>query len=210
MILEMFASGPVETNVYILGCSRTKQACVIDAPQGCLGQVKTILKKNQLILSKILLTHSHLDHIADASLLKEEFNVPLFIHPLDSENLIKPGSDGIPLFLSVRGIHPDFFLRDGDVINVGDFQLQVILTPGHSPGGVCFYLQKEQIVFSGDTLFKNSMGRIDFPQSDPSSMWKSLKRLAQLPPNTKVYPGHGPSTTIEKESWMKTAEERWS
>ena len=206
----MFASGPVETNVYILGCSRTKQACVIDAPQGCLGQVKSILKKHQLILSKILLTHSHLDHIADASLLKEEFNIPLFIHPLDSENLIKPGSDGIPLFLSVKGIHPDFFLRDGDVINVGDFQLQVITTPGHSPGGVCFYLQKEQIVFSGDTLFKNSMGRIDFPQSDPSSMWKSLKRLAQLPPKTKVYPGHGPSTTIEKESWMKTAEERWS
>jgi hydroxyacylglutathione hydrolase len=210
MILERLSSGPLDTNIYILGCSHTKQACVIDAPQGCVDWVEKTLNKHQLTLSKILLTHSHLDHIVDAAPLKKKFNVPVLIHNLDVENLKTPGSDKIALFLSVEGMEADGFFEDGDVITVGDLQIQVILTPGHSPGGVCFYLPKEQLVFSGDTLFKNSMGRVDFPNSDPSSMWKSLKRLALLPPQTKVYPGHGPSTTIGDEEWMERAEERWN
>lgn len=209
MILEMFASGPIETNTYLLGCSRTKQACIIDAPQGCLKRIEELLKKHQLILSKILFTHSHLDHTAEAFLLKERFDVPLLIHSLDAKNLSDPGSDGLPLFLPVKGVKSDVLFEEGDVIRVGDLQLQVIFTPGHTPGGVCFYLQKEHILFSGDTLFKNSMGRIDFPQSDPSSMWASLKKLARLPPETKVFPGHGPSTTIGAEGWMAAAEKRW-
>ncbi len=210
MILETLSSGPLDTNTYILGCSRTKQACIIDAPQGCLEWIEKTLKKHQLTLSKILLTHSHLDHIADAFPLREKFNVPVFVHRLDAENLLTPGSDNIALFFPVKGMEADGFFKDGDTISVGDFQIHVILTPGHTPGGVCFYLPEEQIIFSGDTLFKNSMGRVDFPHSDPSSMWKSLKKLALLPPQTRVYPGHGPSTTIGSEKWMERAEERWS
>ncbi len=209
MILEMFASGPIETNTYIVGCAKTKQACIIDAPQGCLKKVEESLEKHQLILSKILFTHSHWDHTAEAFLLKERFNVPLLIHALDAENLSVPGSDGLPLFIPIQGVKPDVLFQDKDVITVGELQFEVIATPGHTPGGVCFYLSKEGVLFSGDTLFKNSMGRIDFPQSDSSSMWKSLKRLAALPAETKVFPGHGPSTTIGAEKWMETAEKRW-
>ena len=209
MILEMFASGPIETNTYILGCSKTSKACVIDAPQGCLHKIEKILEKNELTLSKILFTHSHWDHTAEAFLLKERFKVPLLIHKLDAHNLIEPGSDELPLFFPVQGIKPDTLLEDGDLISVGELELEVIATPGHTPGGVCFYLAKEQILFSGDTLFKNSMGRVDFPQSSATNMWKSLKRLAALPPQTKVFPGHGPSTTIGAEMWMETAEKRW-
>ena len=209
MILETFASGPLETNTYILGCPHTRKACVIDAPLGCLAGVIKALKKHQLTLVKILLTHSHLDHIADASSLKKEFNVPLFIHSLDAENLSTPGKDGIPLFLPVKGIEPDGFLEEGEIVYVGDLEIQVLCTPGHTPGGVCFYLPKEEVLFSGDTLFQGSMGRIDFPQSDPSNMWKSLKKLSFLPSQTKVFPGHGPSTTIGTENWIKTAEKRF-
>jgi glyoxylase-like metal-dependent hydrolase (beta-lactamase superfamily II) len=209
MILEMFSSGPIETNTYILGCSKTGKACVIDAPQGCLKHIEKVLEKHNLSLSKILFTHSHWDHTAEAFLLKEHFKVPLLIHALDAKNLIEPGSDELPLFFPIQGVKPDLLFEEGDVILVGELELEVIATPGHTPGGVCFYLAKEGVLFSGDTLFKNSMGRVDFPQSNPNNMLKSLKRLAALPPQTKVFPGHGPSTTIGAESWMETADKKW-
>ena len=117
---------------------------------------------------------------------------------MDAENLLNPGSDKIALFFPVKGMKADEFFQDGDMISVGDFQIQVILTPGHTPGGVCFYLPKEQIIFSGDTLFKNSMGRVDFPQSDPSSMWKSLKRLALLSSSDKSISGTWPFDDYRK------------
>lgn len=209
MILETFASGPLETNTYLLGCLRTKQASVIDAPLGMMKRLVCFLDKHQLVLSKILLTHSHLDHIGDAALLKETFQAPLFIHQKDSENLERPGSDGIPLFFPVKAARPDRFLVEGDEIEVGDLTLRVIETPGHTPGGVCFYLPSHSMLFSGDTLFQGSMGRIDFPHSSPSSMWKSLKKLSLLPSQTRVFPGHGPATSIAAESWINDPEKRF-
>lgn len=211
MILETLPSGPIQTNAYLVGCPHTKEACIIDAPLGCLKEIERLLEKHKLTVSKILLTHSHWDHIADAFDLKNKFNALLLIHPLDAENLNSPGADGLPLFFSVKGAQADTLLANDDSIQVGELQIKVLFTPGHTPGGVCFYLPKEGILFSGDTLFKDSMGRVDFPQSSPSSMWRSLKNLAHLPAETKVYPGHGPSTTIGAEkSWMESAEKRWN
>lgn len=204
MILETIPSGPIETNSYLLGCSKTKQACIIDAPLECLKEVEPLLKRHGLTVSKILLTHSHWDHIAEAFALKEKFNALLLIHPLDADNLISPGADKLPLVFPVKGVKPDGFLNDKDLVQVGDLSIQIIFTPGHTPGGVSFYLPNEKLLFSGDTLFKGTMGRVDFPTSSPSQMRQSLKTLSDLPSETKVFPGHGPSTTIgEEKSWMQ-------
>jgi len=206
MILEVFPSGPLATNAIFLGCERTKKAAVIDAP---LGITETILERAQklsLSIEMILLTHSHWDHIADIAELKQKTKAPIYIHPEDKENLMHPGSDKLPLFFSIEGTVPDRELHDNQQLLLGELELKVIHTPGHTPGCVCFYLEKEGVLISGDTLFKGSMGNISFPSSCPQLMWESLKKLAKLPSKTKVYPGHGPMTTIGHESWMTDAE----
>lgn len=210
MILDTFASGPFETNTYILGCPKTKEACVIDVPLGSAERILSSLRKHSLTAKYILLTHSHLDHIADAALLKSKLKASLLIHLLDVKNLQSPGEDGLSLFLQTEPVDPDGFLEEGELLYVGEIKIQVLCTPGHTPGGVSFYLPQEGMLFSGDTLFKGTMGRIDFPHSEPSKMWNSLKILSDLPPQTKVFPGHGPSTTIGEESWIRKAEERFN
>lgn len=154
---------------------------------------------------KILLTHSHWDHIADVASLKKRFPIPVFIHPADAPNLQKPGSDGLPLFLRCEGVIPDMLIKDQQEIHVGNLRLTVIHTPGHSPGGVCFYESTAGILIAGDTLFQGSIGNLSLPTANPDSMWDSLDKLAVLPPATQVYPGHGPSTTIGAESWLPEA-----
>jgi hydroxyacylglutathione hydrolase len=209
MILEAFPLGPAETNAYLLGCSETKRACLIDAP---FDSYKVVLKRSKelgLQIEALLLTHSHWDHIAEAALIKEKLNVPVFIHREDAENVKNPGSDRLPMFFSVKGLEPDGFLQDGQVISLGKLTIEVIHTPGHTPGGVCFYLADQKTLISGDTLFKGTIGNLSFPTARPELMWTSLKRLAQLPKETKVYPGHGESTKIGDESWIARAEERF-
>lgn len=184
----------------------TRQAAVIDAPQGVTSSILKELEREQLTVKMILITHSHWDHIADAAFLKEHLKVPLYIHSLDHPNLEKPGSDGLPLFFTTQGSKADGFLKEGDQLQVGNLQIQVIETPGHTPGGVCFWLPEEKILFSGDTLFQGTIGNLSFPTARPAFMWESLKKLAQLPPETQVYPGHGTPTTIAAEAWITQAE----
>jgi hydroxyacylglutathione hydrolase len=203
MIIKTFTSGPVATNCYLVGCPETHEAAVIDAPQGVASK---ILKEDEWTIKKIFITHSHWDHTADAAKLKQTLQVPLYIHPYDEENLKRPGSDKLPLFFSVDAAQADGFLEEGETFRIGKLELKIIETPGHSPGGVCLWFPKEKVLFSGDTLFQGSMGRIDFPTSSPTQMWESLKKLAKLPPDTKVYPGHGPPTTIAAEGWIERAE----
>lgn len=209
MIFETFASGPVETNTYLVGCPVTKKCFIVDAPPECAERWVSFLKKEGLVLETIFLTHSHLDHIADVKALKAATGAKIFIHPLDAENLKKPGSDGLPLFIPCEGLSPDGFLQEGDVFEIGSIQMRVIFTPGHTPGGVSLYLEDKKILFSGDTLFKGTIGRIDFPSARPALMWTSLKSLSQLPPDTNVFSGHGPATQIGKETWLKEAKERF-
>ncbi|KKL60404.1 hypothetical protein LCGC14_2205690, partial [marine sediment metagenome] len=150
--------------------------------------------------------HSHLDHIADVKHLKDTFSSPVYIHKLEAKTPQKPE----PLsFFSIKaeGVKPDVVFEDNDKIEVGDIEIKVIHTPGHTPGGTCFYIEKEKTLFSGDTLFKGSFGRVDFSYSNPKDMIKSLKKLSKLPKETKVYPGHGSQTTIKQESWMENVEQ---
>jgi len=198
MYLEVFPCGPIETNGILLACEKTRRACVFDAPQGCFKAAMARAKSLGFTIEKLFLTHSHWDHIADAALFKEH-GVPIYVHGADAKNLIEPGSDQLPLFFEIAGVTPDQSVAEGDVIQVGDLAIEVIETPGHSPGGVCYYLAKEGVLISGDTLFRGAIGSLSLPTARPIQMRASLNKLSHLPPETKVYPGHGDPTTIYEE-----------
>lgn len=189
--LRKFTCGPFETNCYLDG------TVLIDAPPGSFDEVDEPI-------THILLTHSHWDHTADCYKFKKANPaIIIAIHENDRGNIEVPGSDGLPLFMKIEGVVPDIFVKEGDTIE----GFQVIDLPGHTPGGVGFYDPKRGLLFSGDTLFQNTIGNLSFPTARPELMWKSLKKLAKLPPETIVMPGHGPSTTIAKERWLDKAED---
>lgn len=206
MMIEVFPSGPFSTNAYVVACPKTRQAAVIDAPPDSASVILSYLKEKELNCSTLILTHSHWDHIADACLFKDK-GMKVHIHPLDVSNLRQPGADRLPCWLAIKGVEPDGFLEEGANLSVGELSFTVIHTPGHTPGAICFYEKGEQVLFSGDTLFKGTIGNISFPTSQPELMWGSLEKLSHLPGETKVYPGHGPSTTIQAESWLSRAKE---
>lgn len=209
MIIKKFPSGPIATNTYIISCDKTRNACIIDCPPSSAKAVIQYIQENQLIPQKIILTHSHWDHIGDVSFLKNHYNIPVYIHENDVKNLELPGSDKIPYRVSIEGVKADFFLNEDDLVNVGELNFKVIHTPGHSPGSICLYSFDDKVLISGDTLFRGSMGLINLPTGNPKAMWESLKKLAKLPPETKVYPGHEGTTTIGSEPWLESAEKRF-
>lgn len=205
MIIQAFCCGPFDTNAYVIACPITLEAAILDpAPQSC-GLLQKHILKLKLKPTKILLTHTHLDHTADVAAIKVLYPVPVYVHAEDAPNLISPGSDGLPNWFACESVAPDVLYKDGDIFTLGNLSFQVIHTPGHSPGGVCLYEAKEGVLISGDTLFHQSIGNLSLPTAQPDRMWLSLDRLAKLPPMTKVYPGHGPSTTIGAESWLSNA-----
>lgn len=207
MIIQVLPSGPLATNAYVVACPETRQAAIIDPAPESFEMICDYLAEYQYVPVKLLLTHSHWDHIADVKMVKEKYHLPVYIHSNDASNLIKPGSDGIPCWISIDGVKPDHLIAEGDVIEVGDLSFRVIHTPGHTPGGVCFYNKTQGVLISGDTLFQGSIGNISLPTSNPKLMWESMKKLAKLPPETRVFPGHGPSTTIGDEEWLPNAEQ---
>ncbi len=207
MIIYKFPFGPLQTNAILFGCAKTKKAAVIDPSPGSAEAILKEAAKQGLSIEKILLTHSHWDHFADAHALQAKTHAQIYIHSLDAKNIENPGSDGIPLFFPIHPVRPDHFLQEGEAIHVGNLKLDVIHSPGHSPGSVCFYLQEQKLLFSGDTLFQGSIGNLHLPTAQPMQMWNSLRKLAALPPETHVVPGHGGDTSIGNENWLSRAEE---
>lgn len=206
MFIQTFPLGPFSTNAYLVACSHTNEAAVIDPAPDSFQKIQSFLTKQNFKLTKILLTHSHWDHIAEVYLFKKKYIIPVYVHQLDALNLEKPGTDGLAFWLTFPGVKPDILLEEGMLISLGQLTFHVLHTPGHSPGGVCFYEPQQHILFSGDTLFKGSIGNLSFPTSQPSLMWSSLAKLSQLPLETQVFPGHGSATTMQAEStWLPHA-----
>ena len=206
MFIKVFPSGPFSTNAYIVACESTREAAVIDPSPDSFENIHECLTKHNFNLKKILLTHSHWDHIADVRQFKEQYSVLVYVHSLDAPNLQKPGADGLPCWIQIEPVEPDVLLQEGMQIPVGKLLFNVLHTPGHSPGCVCFYDPQNQILFSGDTLFQGTIGNLSFPTSQPDLMWESLEKLNHLPKNTRVLPGHGSETTLEVESdWLPHA-----
>lgn len=202
MFVKIFSLGPVETNAILIGCPKTKRAVVIDVPFESTPILLEAIHKNSLTVEMILLTHSHWDHTADVAKLKKQLGVPLYVHREDAGNVESPGSDGLPLFFPIEGVKPDGFLSEGQKLAVGALEIIVIHTPGHTPGGVCFWIPEEKVLVSGDTLFHGTIGNLSFPTARPALMGESLKKLSKLPPDTRVIPGHGDETTIGAENWI--------
>lgn len=135
-LIECYPSGPFDTNAYILACNETSQGVIIDPALGSYDPL--ITGSSAIKIQAILLTHSHWDHIGDLKRVKESFGVPVYVHPADRGNVVKPGSDGLPLMYRIEGVEPEFDLQEGEILEVGKLKLRVIHTPGHTPGGVCF------------------------------------------------------------------------
>ena len=181
-MLKKMAVGQLQANCYILGCNDSKEGMVIDPGGDALSIVKEVTKA-ELKIVKIVLTHGHFDHTDGAIELRDAINAPVYIHPDDTPPL---------------GFTPDGELEDGQEFYIGSYQINVLHTPGHSPGGVC--LHAPGAVFTGDTLFAGSIGRTDFPGGDYESLIQGVvKKIFPLGDDLRVYPGHGPSSTIAQE-----------
>lgn len=169
---------------------------IID-PGSDFDRLDEFLTENRTDIKEILLTHSHFDHIGSAARLSQKFGVPVKMSYEEREVFENP-ENSLEVNFEVPG-HIEYF-RDGDIINVGATELKVILTPGHTKGSVCFYCENEKILFSGDTLFKGTVGRWDFPTGDFAALENSVRnRLYILPDDVRVYSGHGFSTLIKRE-----------
>ncbi len=191
--------GTCSTNCYFVYREDTKKAVVID-PADNGAQIYGALEKNGFSVEAILLTHAHFDHIWGSKELREVSGVK--IYALDAEQEICESSRKNISEMAGRAytVTPDEYVKDGDKLVFDDMCFEVIATPGHTIGSCCYYLEKAGILISGDTLFLESTGRTDFPTGSMSSIVRSIReKLFVLPNDTKVYPGHGDSTTIEHE-----------
>ena len=200
MILETLAVGIFVANCYVLGCSRTGEGVVLDpGSQGDLILKK--IQKHGLAVKAIVNTHGHLDHLmANARVQQGCGGAEVLLPQGDARLYQKPG---FPLSLLAKRLPPpDRLLQEGDTIKFGDFSLEVLETPGHTPGSASFYLPTpyQGLLFSGDTLFAGSVGRTDFSGGSWEVMGESLlKKILPLPEETLIYPGHGPASTLRKE-----------
>lgn len=193
MVFETYKSGPLEVNTYLV--AGEKNAVVIDPARA--DKLLAILQERGLTLTHILITHGHFDHISAIKQLKEATGAQVCIHPADAQALVTPNRN-LEMVMHVDPVQTaaDQLLSEGKFM-AGELEFEVIHTPGHSPGCVCFLLG--DMLFSGDTLFYRDIGRCDLPGSDFSIMKTSIERLLSLPDDIKVYPGHMRPTTIGEE-----------
>lgn len=186
LIIKKIVVGPLETNCYIVSCEYTGHTFVID-PGDNSKTIINYIHRNEFIPKGIILTHGHPDHIGGLKMIKGELGAPVMIHRVDAQMLKLANVDSA-----------DRYLVDRELLNLGRETLTVIHTPGHTPGSIC--ILGDNILFSGDTLFKDGVGRTDLPGGSISELEDSLKnRIFILPPETIVYPGHGPETKIAHE-----------
>lgn len=192
--LRILPVGQLTTNCYLIFDHQTKEGLIID-PGDDADYIMRIIADEQLKPLKILATHGHFDHILAAMELRLNYQIPFLIHKKD-EFLVKNSQRSAEHFLSTEIILPpppiDEFLKEGQKILFGKYYLQVLETPGHTPGSVCFHLKTDNLLFCGDTIFKEGVGRTDFSYSSPDDLEKSLQKIFSLPRETTLYPGHGP------------------
>lgn len=199
MILHILPAGMNQTNCYIVGCDETMRGAVID-PGGDGERIVQQIKHSGLDIEYVLITHAHFDHIGAVAEVVEATQAKLALHP-DEKPLLEAGGGASMWGLKVNpSPPPDMELSQGQEIDLGTLTLEVLLTPGHSPGGVTFYEADEGVAFVGDVLFSSGIGRTDLYGGDSATLMRSIKDvLFALPEDTIIYPGHGPSTTVARE-----------
>lgn len=204
MIIKRFECMPLGTNAYLVMNERTRDALVIDPSINSTERILQAAEQLNARIKYIVNTHGHFDHIWDNARLKKETNAMIICHKADAAKLKNPDLVLFKMPVLLRASEHNMLVSDGDKINISGITFKIIHTPGHTKGGICLYEEKQKILFSGDTLFNGTYGRVDLPDSDEIEMKKSLQKLAQLPKDVKVYPGHGKDTTIGNElDWLE-------
>lgn len=202
--IKQYVLGPVNASCFVVIDKESKECFAIDpgdAPDVFINSFKV----GDLHLKGILLTHGHFDHIGGVSALVEKYNVPVYAMEDEIELL---GDENLNLSCRMRegfvvkGVSP---LKDNQVLSIAGFEIKVIATPGHTSGGACFYIEDEGVIFTGDTLFAECIGRTDLPTGHTSTLVRSIReKLLILPDDVIVYPGHGSATSIEHEKLYNT------
>ena len=201
MKIDHLILGAFETNCFVLRSAESAGDCLIIDTGLQAGQLVKFLQQNNLNPIAVVLTHGHPDHIAGVAALRQGFpDIKVYIHKLDVEMLTEtPINMGLPTDEASDTGPADVLLEDQDQIEHAGIKLQVLHTPGHTSGGICLYSEDEGIVFTDDTLFADSVGRTDLGGNMDQLIKSIREKLFTLPDNTKVYPGHGPATTIAHE-----------
>ena len=201
--IKSFQFSPIQENTYLLynefnDCIVIDPGCYFDEEKDKLA---AFIYDNNLNPVMLLNTHCHLDHVFGNKMVAEKYNLTLQIHENEKAVLAFAPTSGLMYDMPFDNYEGDFILlNEGDCIKLGNDELKILLTPGHSPGSLSFYCQKDKFVISGDALFKNSIGRTDLPGGNHEQLIKSIKQnLLTLPNDTVVYSGHGPATTVGEE-----------
>ena len=202
-LIKVLTFNPVQENTYVL-YNENKECIVIDP--GCYSDeekevLKSFIDKNELQPKMLINTHCHLDHVFGNKYIAEAYRLTLQIHKNEEAVLQMAPASGLMFNLPFDNYKGELiFLKEGDVVSLGEDSLQVIEAPGHSPGSICFYCEKQKFIIGGDVLFYQSIGRTDLPGGSHEGLIKNIKeKLFVLPQDVKVYPGHGPATTIGDE-----------
>lgn len=200
MIFETIVVGPLGVNCFILGCEESKEGIVVD-PGAEPGKIIAAVKRLGVRIGCVINTHGHFDHIGGNRKVLEQTGARLLIHESDVPLLSRAADSAAMFALTVdNSPSPDSFLEDGMNLSFGRYQSRVLHTPGHTPGGCCLYFADQGMVITGDTLFADGIGRTDFPGSSYKALIDGIReKLLTLPDSVRVYPGHGPATTIGHE-----------
>ena len=196
----LFTVGPLQENCYLLADEKSKAAVLID-PGDDADLLLGVLKEKNYKLQAIWLTHAHFDHVGAVEDITQAFDVPVLLHAKD--NILYDNAAMAAARWEITIKQPSkkpTELKDGQILKLGDTEVECIFTPGHAPGHIAFYIKAEKLLLSGDALFKEGIGRTDLPFGDHQQLLKSIKeRLFVLPDDTNVYAGHGEGTTIAHE-----------
>jgi hydroxyacylglutathione hydrolase len=200
MILEMLTVGPFQENCYVIGDEETGAGAVVD-PGDEAARIALAVEQTGLEIGYIFITHAHIDHVGAVAALVDEYACPVLMHA-EAEPMLKQ----LPTQAMMMGLRfgkvptVDRHIEDEDILEVGALELKSLYTPGHEPGHLAFYIESEGLVLSGDALFAGSVGRTDLFGGSMEVLMRSInERLLILPDETRVYPGHGPETTIGNE-----------
>ena len=195
MILGRLVVGPIAANCFIVGDEKTREGVIIDAGEDA-DQILEVVKENKLTIKYIIATHGHFDHNGAVAKLKKELSCDFVMHEADLSFIGEAKQSALNWGFIIDDVpQPDRFIKDGDMLTVAGLNFKVLHTPGHSPGGICLYVESEGVVFSGDTI-----GRTDFRLGSLKELTRSIKeKLYVLPDETIVYTGHGDETSIGHE-----------
>lgn len=202
MKVLMHTGGIADTNCFLAVDEPTGKAVMFDAPNDTAGKLLDEARKNSWDVIGLWLTHGHFDHMADHAAVTQAYpGAKVLIHRLDEEKLRRPEIQTrmfmLPFEIPPRP--PDQLLEDGQTLLIGQSQIQVIHTPGHASGHVCYYCPSGEFLIGGDLIIMGAVGRTDLPDADYDTLMASIRRIMQLPPSTRLLPGHGDPSTLAEE-----------